>query len=104
VLLLTAAACGGSENEEEATASGGGTTVTIKDFDYSPRNVEAKVGEAITVVNEDAASHSLTAEDKAFDTGSFQGKKTITVAKPGSYTYFCTVHPFMPRGVIQVSA
>lgn len=107
-LLLVTAACGGSE-DSQTTASGGGGggggTITIKDFDYSPRELQGKVGDTITVVNADSASHSLTAEDKTFDTGAF-GKetKTFKVEKPGKYTFFCTVHPFMPRGVIQVAA
>ncbi len=105
-LLLATAACGGGGGDDsKAAAPGGGRTITIKDFDYSPRDVQAKVGDTVTVVNDDSASHSLTAEDKTFDTGAFgKATKTFTVEKPGNYTYFCTVHPFMPRGVIQVTA
>ena len=104
VLLMGGAACGGGDDAQPA-AGGDGRTITIKDFDYAPRDIEAKVGDTITVVNEDSASHTLTAEDKAFDTGPF-GKetKTFTVTKAGKFTYSCTVHPYMPKGVIQVSA
>ncbi len=103
MLALATAACGGDESQP--TAGGDGRTITIKDFDYSPRDLEAKVGDTITVVNADAASHTVTADDKAFDTGSF-GKetRTFTVSAPGKFTYSCTVHPYMPKGVIQVSA
>ncbi len=106
VLVLVTAACGGGGDDSKPSAAGGeGTTITIKDFDYSPRDVEAKVGDTITVVNADAASHTLTAEDKAFDTGPF-GKetRTFTVSAPGKFTFSCTIHPYMPKGVIQVSA
>ena len=62
------------------------------------------MGDTITVVNADAASHTVTAENKAFDTGSFgRETRTFTVSAPGTFTYFCTVHPSMPRGVIHVS-
>ena len=103
VLALVTAACGGDDSQP--AAGGGGRTITIKDFDYSPRDLEVKVGDTITVVNADSASHTLTAEDQAFDTGPF-GKetRTVTVSAPGKITYSCTVHPFMPKGVIQVSA
>lgn len=102
-LALATAACGGGD--PEPAAGGDGRTITIKDFDYSPRQVEAKVGDTITVVNQDAASHTLTSEDKTLDTGPF-GKetRTFTVSTPGKYTYSCTIHPYMPKGVIQVSS
>jgi len=104
-LALGTAACGSGGDDAAPAAGGDGRTITIKDFDYAPRDIEAKVGDTITVVNADAASHTLTAEDKAFDTGPF-GKetKTFTVSKAGKFTYSCTVHPYMPKGVIQVSA
>ena len=104
-LMMVGTACGGSDDGAQSAAGGDGRTITIKDFDYTPRDIRAKVGDTITVVNADAASHTLTAEDKAFDTGTF-GKETRTfsVSTPGKFTYFCTVHPYMPRGVIQVSA
>ena len=102
-LLLGAAGCG---DDDTPSASGGdGRTITIREFDYSPRDIQAKVGDTVTVVNADDVPHSVTAEDKAFDTGQF-GKetRTFTVTKAGRFTYSCTVHPFMPKGVIQVSA
>ena len=104
-LMLAGAACGGSDDGAQSAAKGDGRTITIQDFDYSPREIQAKVGDTITVVNADSASHTLTAEDKAFDTGPF-GKetRTVTVSTPGKFTYSCTVHPYMPKGVIQVSA
>ena len=103
-LLLGGAACDGDDATGPA-AGGDGRTITIREFDYSPRHVQAKVGDTVTVVNADDVPHTLTAEDKAFDTGSFgKGTRTFTVSTPGRFTYSCTVHPFMPKGVIQVSA
>ena len=104
LVVLATTACGGGGNASP-TAAGSGRTITIEDFEFSPLDVQAKVGDTISVVNKDAASHSLTAEDKAFDTGPFgQETKTFTVSAPGRYSYFCTVHPYMPKGVIQVSS
>ena len=104
-LLLAGAACGGSDDGAQPAAAGDGRTITIKEFDYNPREIQAKVGDTITVVNADSASHTLTAEDKTFDTGPFgQETRTFTVAAAGKFTYSCTVHPYMPKGVIQVSA
>ena len=99
--LALAAGCGGGSQPE----GGGGTTITIRNYDYSPRRIDVTVGQTVTVVNRDSASHSVTAEDTTFDTGAFgKQKRTLTLSVPGTYTYFCTVHPSMPRGVVHVSA
>lgn len=69
-----------------------------------PDAVDAKVGDTITVVNKDAAEHTVTAVDNSFDTGRFAaGTKTFVVSKPGRIEYMCTVHPFMAHKFIQVS-
>jgi plastocyanin len=102
IVLLVAVGCGSSK--KSTAASGSGRSVTIKNFAFSPANVDAKVGDTITVTNDDGAAHTLTAVDMSFDTGAFStGSKTITVAKPGRFEFQCNVHPFMSHGFIQVS-
>lgn len=72
-------------------------TITIKDFSYSGP-VSVAPGATVTVVNQDAQKHTLTAKDKAFDvtvdggggTGTFTAPST-----PGSYSYVCTFHANM---------
>ena len=81
-----------------------GTAITIKDFTFSPTPLHAKVGDTITVTNDDNTAHQLTANDSSFDTGAFSsGSKTITVAKAGTFAYHCAIHDYM-TGVIQVAA
>lgn len=52
----------------------------------------------ITVVNEDRSTHTVTAQDKTFDTGDIPAGHTATFtapAQPGSYPYICTLHQYM---------
>lgn len=108
-LLLAGAACGsddGDASDGESPAATTTDTVVIKDFEFNPGRVEAKVGDTITVRNKDTATHSLTAkDDKAlFDSGQFTaGERQVTLTKAGTFDFACTVHPYM-EGVIQVSA
>ncbi len=109
--MLTAAAvavaltgCSGG-----STPSGGGKAVTgnaiaIKDFAYAPAALTAKVGETITVTNEDAAVHTITASDKSFDSGDLAKGKAFTfqIKKAGTYDYICDIHQYM-KGTITVS-
>lgn len=77
--------------------------ITIADFAFSGTRTVAP-GATIAVTNDDAAFHSVTAEDGAFDvvvmsrggTKSFQAP-----AKPGRYPYICKYHPDM-KGVLVV--
>ncbi|MCU1603436.1 MAG: blue (type 1) copper domain protein, partial [Frankiales bacterium] len=81
-----------------------GNAIQIKGFAYSPATLKAKVGETITVTNEDSSVHTITASDKSFDSGDLaKGKAfTFTIKKAGSYDYICDIHQYM-KGTITVS-
>ncbi len=76
-------------------------TVTMQDSVFSPGTVNATQGSTITWINEDGFSHTVT----AFNSTVFASPVippghdyTLTIPKtlqPGSYYYFCSVHPFM---------
>jgi len=87
-----------------SSAASGSTTIDIKNYKFMPDQLTVKVGSTITVHNMDSTVHTLTATNKAFDTGDIpaNGTKTITVSKPGTYPYVCTIHQFM-MGTLTVS-
>ncbi len=70
----------------------------ISNFKFAPASVTVKPGAGVAVTNEDSTAHTATADDgHSFDTGDLaQGaSQTISVSKPGSYAYHCSIHPFM---------
>ncbi|MBT2545078.1 cupredoxin domain-containing protein [Streptomyces sp. ISL-44] len=83
-----------------------GTEVRIKGFRFIPADVKVAAGATVTVINEDSAPHTLTAtEAYAFDTGTIEGGASgsfTAPSKPGSYPFFCSVHPEM-KGTLVVS-
>ncbi|MFE0465531.1 cupredoxin domain-containing protein [Kitasatospora sp. NPDC058965] len=100
LLALAVTACsGGSPGTPAATGgTAGAVRITIKDFRFSPDTATVHPGETVTVVNEDTTAHTLTAQDKSFDTGTLEPGRSATVtapAEPGRYPYLCTIHPFM---------
>jgi len=98
------AACGSSDSKDTSSGkTGGGSTVTIKNFSFSPTPLNAKVGETITVSNTDSSIHTFTANDGSLDTGDIGSGATgtVTVTKAGEITYHCSIHDYM-KGVIQV--
>jgi plastocyanin len=77
--------------------------VEIVDFAYSPDPVQVETGGKVIWQNTDAAPHTATADDGSFDTGTLEeGKlKSESFKEPGTYTYFCEIHPTM-HGTVEV--
>lgn len=77
--------------------------VEIVDFAYDPDPTTIQAGGKVTWTNRDSAPHTATADDGSFDTGTIeQGKlKSESFKQPGTYTYFCTIHPDM-HGTVEV--
>lgn len=105
------AACGssGTPNATATTvapAGGGtsGTSITIHNYAFSPAKLTVKPGATITVHNEDSVAHTVTDTGK-FDTGDVASgatKSFTAPSTPGTYSYMCTIHPFM-MGTLTVS-
>ncbi|MFD5765306.1 cupredoxin domain-containing protein [Streptomyces sp. NPDC127049] len=73
--------------------------IVIKDFRFEPVGLAVAPGARVSVVNEDSASHTVTAKAAdAFDTGTVKGGETATFTAPsavGTYRYVCSIHPSM---------
>jgi plastocyanin len=105
---LLFAACGGGNatpgGSSQAPQARATDTVTISNFMYSPMSASVAPGATVTVVNQDAVTHTLTATGGQFGTGDIGAgqKKTFTApSKPGSYHYICNIHQYM-MGTITV--
>lgn len=124
-LALVAAGCGGDDSDKSgndqgavpaettddpgsaAGSSGKGRAVEVamKDIQFSPKDVTAKVGQTITWKNEDSVEHNVVAQDGGdFKSDLFgkDGTYSTTLKKAGKITYVCTVHPGM-EGTITVT-
>ena len=88
----------------EATVAEGAVRVAMKDFEFVPENVEVKIGQTVTWVNEDTAQHDAVAvegegpDSELFNQGESYSWKAETA---GTIPYVCTVHPGM-KGTITV--
>jgi plastocyanin len=80
----------GGEATAHAQTAG---AITIEQFQYKPAELAAKVGQPITVTNNDDVPHTVTAKDGSFDvTVPAKGSAPVTVPKAGSFPYTCTLH------------
>ena len=93
-VLLGAATASRSFAADSATPA---AEVNIDNFSFSPVTIKVKAGTTVIWTNRDDIPHTVVANDKSFkskvlDTGE---KFSFTAAKPGTYPYFCSVHPKM---------
>ncbi|MGH2534222.1 MAG: cupredoxin domain-containing protein [Thermomicrobiales bacterium] len=92
--------------------SSGGTTraqdssVAIEGFAFAPGSITVSVGTTVTWTNNDSAPHTVTADDGSFDSGNLgQGDTySLTFDTPGTYSYFCAIHPNMTAVVVVTGA
>jgi plastocyanin len=98
---LALSACGGDDGGSGAgstAASAPGSSITIRDFAFSPKTLEVGEGTSVDVSNDDSTAHTVTADDgTSFDSGQVQpdGSKSITAPSAGRYAYHCSIHPNM---------
>jgi plastocyanin len=93
LLVATMALTSGSR---EARAQDG-TAVSIVDFAFMPSSLMIASGTTVTWTNTGNAPHTATADDGSFDSGQLTNGQTFsqTFNTPGTFTYHCSVHPFM---------
>jgi plastocyanin len=90
---------------QQAMAAGESPAVEIKidNFSFAPQTATVPVGAQVTWTNRDDIPHTVVSEDKStfkshpLDTDE---KFTYTFTKPGTYTYFCSIHPKMTAKVV----
>jgi plastocyanin len=78
--------------------------IIVKDFLFL--GLEVKAGSRVLVQNQGPASHTFTAEDNRFDTGTIAAGSNapLTVpSTPGVYKVRCTIHPTRMTGELKVT-
>jgi plastocyanin len=81
------------------------THLNIQNFAYQPPNIQVRVGTTLTWTNQDNVPHSVTFKNAMKDSGLLpQGQSfSSTFNTPGTYQYYCSVHPSMVATVTVVS-
>ena len=122
VLSATTAACSDDDNASGDTArddtAEATSEVAMELVAYKPERLEVKAGTSVTWSQRDPGAHTVTsgtveqggagvtpAPDELFDSGSLSTDDTFehTFEDPGTYPYFCSLHPATMRGEIVVT-
>ena len=77
--------------------------VGIKNFSFQPAVLTVKAGTKVIWTNRDSTPHTVTSADKRFASSGgldTDDQYSFKFDKPGSYEYFCSLHPMMVGKVI----
>ena len=79
-----------------------GNAVTIRNFAFGPQVVTVKLGTTVHWTNRDSEAHTVTGDTGAFNSPVLQpgAGYSFMFTKPGTYSYHCTIHPFMTGKVV----
>jgi plastocyanin len=80
--------------------------VQMVDFDYSPKQLTVTAGASVGFTNGGVAPHTATSKDGSWDTGIIRSGDTgrITFDTPGTFSYYCTIHPQMVATLLVTGA
>ncbi len=87
----------------QGTPAVGATEVQMANFAFTPASIQVKAGTTVTWTNQDTAPHTVT-----FRNGTMRGSAMMrqgqtfryTFSTPGTYSYYCAVHPSMTAQVV----
>jgi plastocyanin len=79
------------------SAAATGNAVSIASFSFQPAALSVSVGTTVTWTNNDSASHTVTADDGSFTSGTLGNGGTFSqsFATAGTFAYHCAIHPSM---------
>jgi len=81
--------------------------ISIDNFTFNPAKLTVKAGTTVTWTNKDDIPHGIAwtsntmARSKAMDTND---SVTFTFTTPGTYQYFCYIHPTMVGSIVVKAA
>jgi plastocyanin len=99
--VAVAAACPSPLLAAEASAKA--AQVAIRNFAFSPKTLTVRAGTRVTWTNNDEEPHVITSaggglrSSAALDT---DDSYAVTFSKPGTYAYYCAIHPMMVGTVV----
>jgi plastocyanin len=97
-----AAPAGAAAGAPNAATPADASAVTIHDFAFTPENVTVRAGTTVTWTNNDSLDHTVTGDAGGFGSSPLGTKATFTATftTPGTYSYHCSIHPFMHGSVV----
>jgi 3',5'-cyclic-AMP phosphodiesterase len=88
--------------EEMKTADAAAKQVVVDNFSFAPTIAAVAAGSTVTWTNRDDVPHNIVSTDQKFKSPVLDTDEQFshTFATPGTYKYFCSIHPKMTGQVV----
>ena len=89
-------------SEKPASAQEPGVRIEIKAHGFETPELTVPTGTTVTWINHDDDSHTVTSTANVFRSPGLDTDESYayTFTRPGTYEYYCTLHPMMTGKVI----
>ncbi len=93
----------GMTNQDQMPSN---NTIIVQSASFQPDSLTVPAGTTVTWINRDIVRHTVTSTEGLFDSGRLEsgGSFTYTFEEPGTFDYYCTIHPVMQGTVIVTEA
>jgi plastocyanin len=100
---VTACSSAGSSTTTQPRATADEVDITIDNFTFDESTVSVEVGTVVRWTNNQTVTHTVTSGDALWDMALSSGATfEFTFDEPGTYPYFCSIHPSM-TGTVEVT-
>jgi 3',5'-cyclic-AMP phosphodiesterase len=88
--------------EDMKTAGAGSNQVVVDNFSFAPAMAAVAAGSTVTWTNRDDVPHNIVSTEQKFKSPVLDTDERFshTFEKPGTYGYFCSIHPKMTGQVV----
>ena len=88
--------------DDMATAGAGAREVVVENFSFAPADAVVAAGSTVTWTNRDDVPHNIVSTGQAFKSPVLDTDEQFshTFNAPGTYKYFCSIHPRMTGQVV----
>ena len=91
------------KRQERKSIALGPNEIGIDNFQFTPATLHVKAGTRVTWINKDDVPHLIVNVQQRFKSSGIldtDQRYSVTLTKPGTYDYFCSLHPKMQGKII----
>jgi plastocyanin len=101
-LAIAMASQGGAAAAPVMQQAVAANAVKIDNFTFSPTTLTVSAGTTVRWTNKDDVPHTVVSSEKAFKSSALDTDQefTHTFTQPGTFEYFCSLHPKMKATVV----
>ena len=100
--IMIISSCSNQQDEQQSKALFQSDTIIIQSMQFSPSELESKIGDTITWINKDLVDHNvMDTLQNLFYSDTLKNGRSFRWVAAGDAKYICTLHPTM-SGQIEI--